>query len=455
MRKRLLDATILFGAMLYILLGVSITPLHGDELTQIYMARDGFYIAQGDWGKLPYNVLGKLDQLTYLRLINGTVNKTLIGFVWIAEGHAFSDLPGLYNWTQTLSFNRLLGNVPSDSDIILSRWPSAFFTALTVIPLFLLIRRLRCSRPIAYFAVLLYALHPVILLNGRRAMMEGSLMFASLATIYWLVMVIEAGQEETSGNFASRFPPWLRYTILGLLTGFTIAAKLSGVIVAGAVMVAIIADGLQHNDARRLIFCLALILISMSAIWFALNPAYWNDPIAALGVTLRERAYLLASQTKSSHVRYVSLWQRLDAVVTQPFLTSPQYYELTGWDKLIGDQITAYQASPLAGWNPGFLGNAVLTTLAGTGMAVLTYWAAKKQLVAWVILSWVGLTLLETIMVSLDWQRYYLPLMVVAVVLSGIGSEYVVSAIRRWQLSRVTTVNQERPVQDTLDSRTA
>ena len=138
MGKRLLDAIILLGAMLYILLGVSITPLHGDELTQIYMARDGFYIAQGDWGKLPYTVLSDMDQEVYLRLINGTVNKTLIGFVWVARGHALSELPGLYDWTRTLTFNWFLGNVPSEADIVLSRWPSAVFTALAIIPLFLL-----------------------------------------------------------------------------------------------------------------------------------------------------------------------------------------------------------------------------------------------------------------------------------------------------------------------------
>jgi hypothetical protein len=455
MVKRLLDAIVLSGAMLYILLGVSITPLHGDELTQIYMARDSFYIAQGDWGKLPYTVLGKMDQEVYLRLINGTVNKTLIGFAWIAQGHALRDLPGLYDWTLTLSLNRFFGNVPSDADLILSRWPSALFTALTVIPLFLLVRQLRCSRPIVYFTVLVYALHPVILLNGRRAMMEGSLIFGSLATIYWLVMVIQANRDETPHNFLSRFPFWLRYATLGLLAGFTIAAKLSGVFIAAAVLIVIIVDGLQRNDARRLALCLAITLVSMSVIWFVLNPAYWHDPMAAFGVMLRERAYLLASQTKSSPLRYANLWQRLDAIVAQPFMAPPQYYELIGWNNLIGDQITDYQASPLAGLNPGILGKALLTTLAGIGASVLVSWGRKMQPVAWVMLAWLGVTLLETLMISLSWQRYYLPLMLVAIVLSGVGGEYVFSALRRWQSSRIAMMHREQLVQETSDARTA
>jgi len=81
MGKRLFDALILLGAMLYILLGVSITPVHGDEYTQIFMAHDSYYMAQGNWDKLPYTALGPMNDLLYLRLINGTVNKTLIGFV--------------------------------------------------------------------------------------------------------------------------------------------------------------------------------------------------------------------------------------------------------------------------------------------------------------------------------------------------------------------------------------
>ena len=455
MGKRLFDALILLGAMLYILLGVSITPVHGDEYTQIFMAHDSYYMAQGNWDKLPYTALGPMNDLLYLRLINGTVNKTLIGFVWLLEGRPAYDLPGLYDWMKPVSINRAFGNVPTIDDIVLSRWPSAAFTALAVIPLFLLMRQLPSSRPIAYVAVVLYALHPVILVNGRRAVMEGSLIFGSLATICWLVIMTRAAQQARSQGFLKHIPVWLRYVVLGLLAGFTVATKFSGIFVAAAVIVAIIADGLRHNDARRLMLFLGITVASMAVMWLVLNPAYWNDPVGAVGVMLRERDYLLANQTHSSPLRYSTLWQRLDAALVQPYVAPPQFSELSSWTYMIADQVEAYQASPLAGWNPGVVGNVLLTLLAVFGLGGLAYQALDMQPVAWAMLAWTGLTLLETLTIPLGWQRYYLPLMLVSIVLTAVGTERLWLAIRTWQTSRVAIKREEPQIQETFDSPAA
>jgi hypothetical protein len=144
------------------------------------------------------------------------------------------------------------------------------------------------------------------------------------------------------------------------------------------------------------------------------------------------------------------LWQRLDATLTQPFLNQPQYYELSGWRNLISDQIEFYQASPFAGWNPGVVGNAILTMLAGIGLGVLAYEGRNIQPAGWVMLSWIGVTLVETLTIPLNWQRYYLPLILVTVVLSAMGGEFVLSAIRQWQSSRLAITREERQAQETL-----
>ena len=81
-------------------------------------------------------------------------------------------------------------------------------TALGVIPIFVLGWNLRL-RSMAYPAALLYALHPVILLNGRRAMMEGSLILFSLLTMAWLVAIIVAEHSASATGFIKRMPPWL------------------------------------------------------------------------------------------------------------------------------------------------------------------------------------------------------------------------------------------------------
>src|SRR5258708_29938765 len=183
--------------------------------------------------------------------------------------------------------------------------------------------------------------------------MEGSLIFGRLATICWLVIMTWAAQQSGSQGLLKHIPVWLRYVVLGLLAGFTVATKFSGIFVAAAIIVAIIADGLRHNDARRLLLFLGITVVCMAVMWLLVNPAYWNDPVGAVGVMLRERDYLLANQTHSSLLRYSNLWQRLDAALAQPYLTQPQFSELSSWTYLITDQVTTYQASPLAGWDPG------------------------------------------------------------------------------------------------------
>src|SRR5204862_397714 len=91
-----------------------------------------------------------------------------------------------YGLSLDLVWNQLQGNAPSDDDLHTARSPSAILAALGVIPMFFIGWQLRL-RSLAYPSTLIYALHPVILLNGRRAMLEGSLIFFTLATMAWLL----------------------------------------------------------------------------------------------------------------------------------------------------------------------------------------------------------------------------------------------------------------------------
>src|SRR5260221_8966499 len=136
-------------------------------------------------------------------------------------------LPGIYVWTMPYDWNQRDGNVPSDDGLILARWTSALLAALGVLPMFYIGYQLR-MRSLAYPAVLLYALHPVILLNGRRAMLEGSLMFATLMTIAWLIALIVAEHSAITGGFIRKLSPAVRYGLLGILAGLAIASKQSG-----------------------------------------------------------------------------------------------------------------------------------------------------------------------------------------------------------------------------------
>ena len=91
------------------------------------------------------------------------------------------DLPDSgYLWGENYDDNVGRGLVPSPAALNVYRTPSTLFTILSVGVVFL-IGKLYGGRPLAYFVSGLYALNPIILLNGRRALQEGSLLFFGTA----------------------------------------------------------------------------------------------------------------------------------------------------------------------------------------------------------------------------------------------------------------------------------
>jgi 4-amino-4-deoxy-L-arabinose transferase-like glycosyltransferase len=440
-RKRIADWAFLAALMVYILAGICLTPPHGDEYMFMAMSRDTYYMAHGDWQHLVYTPPVVQDSDQYLRLLNGTINKTLIGIVWMLQGRTIDSLPGVFVWTMPYDWNQRQGNVPSDDDLHTARWPSAILAALGVIPMFFIGWQLRL-RSLAYPSALIYALHPVILLNGRRAMLEGSLMFFTLATMAWLLALIVSEHSATAHGFMSRLSPWVRYGVLGILAGLAVASKQTGLVIAVAALLAALLAGVARDRSWRPIAWVGLAGVAALITWFALNPIYWSHPFGAMRTAITDRTELLDQQVVAAGpLAYSSWWQRIQATITQPFLTPPQYYESDTWSGLINPQITAYQSSAIDGWDWGPIIGVVLTLLAGIGLVALCYDALHRDKIAWAILIWTVFTIAASLAVPLGWQRYYLPLMLVAIVLAAEG-------LGRLVVRRVPEENRQPTVSD-------
>ena len=84
---------------LYVLAGAAIVPFHGDESTQIFMGRDYYHglaeIVHDDSSRIPATE-------RHLRLLNGTIAKTIYG--WIAASSAISldELNNQWRWDKGL-----------------------------------------------------------------------------------------------------------------------------------------------------------------------------------------------------------------------------------------------------------------------------------------------------------------------------------------------------------------
>ncbi len=459
---RLLDGLWLVLLAAYIIAGLPIVTFHGDEAMQIYMSHDYatafiYHEPQRLMVQPPYYI----DEDNWLRILNGSINRYAIGLSWHLAGFTNGDLPPRPGWDWGLSYER---NVEtghrSPADLLnASRLSSTLFLAASAWLMFAIGWQFGGRLP-AYFMSALYTLNPIILLNGRRAMMEGSLLAFGLLTIL-VAILISQRMTQHRGGFETR-PYSLRrelllWALLALAGGLTLAAKHSGVVfVAGAwgwVLAAGVVKALtprppfpedeeekdiQQPDVpsgsrtrtRSAVFLLATMLklaaagLLALALFIALSPALWNDVPARLRDLVEQRQGLLEIQVTSEPAAPTTLAERLEGSIMQPFMTAPAHYEVAYWREAeaVQQEIAAYMASPLSGWQFGVLFGLPLTLLAGGGLVALVWprgWAGGGWQPG--LLVWVLVTVASLLVNPLPWQRYYLPWLPVMTVLAGVG----------------------------------
>lgn len=415
MSKRLFDALWLLALGVYIAAGMPIATFHGDEAMQVYMSHDyatAFIYREPQ--RLMTNPPYDIDSEPQLRLINGSINRYAIGLSWHLAGFTNGDLPPRPGWDWGLDYdtNVATDHRPPEALMLAARASSTLFLALSAGVIFGLGWQLG-GRPLAYFASLIYALHPVILLNGRRAMMEGSMLFFGLLIIL-LAAVISRRREQGVGW-------WIGLTLAG---GLALASKHTAVIfVVSAFGWIFAAEALRFN-LRYLLTTTAKLTISFAgvvAIFIALSPALWNEPLARFQDLINARAYLVEIQVAGAPMSTV---ERVISLFFQPFMVPLAHFELAPWREyaVITAEIQRYMASPWSGLHFGSVLGAILTLLAVMGLAVIA--VPRRRIIssgqAAGLLVWLLVTCAALLANPLPWQRYYLPLIPIAILLAGI-----------------------------------
>lgn len=431
---RALDVLWLAVLAVYVLAGVDDVPFHGDESSLIAMSRDYYHLVQKrDLGPVLYepSPADPMDQ--ELRLINGTVGKMAMGFAWDMAGLTEADLNRPWLWGADWEYNVSTGHVPGERLLHAARLSSAVLTAISVAAVFA-IAWIAGGRPAAWAAALIYASDPAVLLNGRRAMMEGAhLAFATLTVLAALLVVREQGRRP-----ASRRRRLVGLTALfGIMGGAAVASKHPALIVVGVGFAAIASEPFIRrtpsplNRRRILRWIGAGVLVLLT--FLVLNPAWWSDPLHMPGRVLELRGHLLDQQV-AGYGGYDGLGERLEGLVRQAFGLEPQYYEAPGWKDWIAGEIAHYEDSWLAGRSAGLAWALALGAVWVTGMWQLgRRW---REGTAWTILLWTGITAVALFIATpLEWQRYYLPLRPPLAVVAGCGVAALAAGairLRRW-----------------------
>ena len=412
----LVDGLLLIGLATYILAGVPLTTYHGDEGMQVYATQD--YITAFVDGSPSELVTGPpytIDSRPYLRIINGSAQRYAAGALLHLRGHNTGDLPREPGWNWGLSYTENVegGWLPKDSVLFAARYTSAAFFALSVIPMFAM-GMLLGGRWAAYPAAILYALNPILLLNGRRAMMEGSLLLFGLLTLWIALLVVRQLQHKQVLH-------WRHWAGLAIYGGLTLASKHSGAIfLIGAWTWIGLAILWTRQYVVKHIVLLVVNGVLAIGLFVGLSPALWNDPPARLADLVGLRSELLSIQVAIESDAPTSLAYRATAIFTQPFTTPAAHFERPSWGEVdaIATQVAAYNGSWLSGLPTTPWIGVPLTVLALIGAVILI---RKQPTVGVGLLLCYLLTALALMGNPLPWQRYIIPLIPLVILLTSAG----------------------------------
>lgn len=408
---------------IYAFAGYRIVPFHGDESMQIFMSRDyAYHIIEQNAASLAYDPARALDVEQNLRIINGTLNKYSIGLAWHLGGYTLTEINAPWYWEQSFEDNYANGNAPTDALLLTARVPSALFLAGAVVLIFFVALRL-AGRGVAYMSVLYFALNPTVLVNGRRAMMEGSLLFGMLLTVL-------------AGILWSQHTGWRRRLcalLLALGAGLAVSSKHTNVVSVAGVFVgcalgallAARATGWRSVGAKLAELTLAGVL--SVGLFVALNPAWWGNPVQTAQAVLAERVALLEGQTQAFG-GYPNRIAQFNGFFRQVFVGKPMYYEVASFREPLAGQIATYEADPFSGVLPAGVA-AVLFGAFVLGMWSLLVPHAYPPIqdgARWVVAMWGIFTLLFVWLATpLEWQRYYLPILPLVGLLASVGVGWV------------------------------
>jgi hypothetical protein len=430
--RHIIDGLWLLALVSYAFAGMSLAPFHGDESMHIYSSHDfTAAILQAHPETLETHPPYVVDSDAHLRLMNGSVARYAIGLAWYLAGMQDSNLPHLWSWPESYDANLVAGNLPSDQLLLVARVPSTLFLGLGILVMFSL-GRLFSGRPGAYLASGLYGLNPVVLLNERRAMMEGSMLFFGLLTIVFAVVLSRslAGDGRSAG--------WRSWAALIVSAGLALASKHSAAIFVAAAWGWIALAGLLNRrqvNVLRVWLALAGSAVLALLIFIALSPALWDDPPARFQDLLAQREDLLANQVSADPRAPTTLAERLTGIIEQPFIAQPQYYEAAFWADFapITAEIRAYETSRLGGILFGRVLGLPLTLLAAWGLVWHSRQVVRSGLAqtdAAGVLIWFAAAAISLLVNPLPWQRYYLPLIPVVCLLAATGLLAAIHSLR-------------------------
>ncbi len=392
----------LFLLTAFQLLNLATVPFHPDEVSLLYQSRD-FEAWLRDPASLAWSPSRSGDAQQQYRLLNAPLPKYVLGFGrWLA-GVGQDEVAVDWDWTQDWDANLERRALPSDKALAAGRAASTLLLPAATVFLYRAGRKLG-GPSVGLLAALLLGINALVLLHARRAMAEGSLVFAISLALWG---ILEADRH-----------PWLA----GLGTALALAAKHSALPLLPVGLIAAVWAREPGRGPRRTASAAVLFAAVFLLVTFALNPLLWSEPIAAVGAIVEARTSLVQDQIQAQGIAEnlviplpLQGSDRLAVFLAHLFLAPPQFEEIGNYHAQLRPSVETYLSIPghelLRGWLIGGLILGVTVAGLALGLAKLRTATREQSRSLSLLLLATGLQALTLFVgIPLPYQRYYVPL---------------------------------------------
>ena len=400
--------------------GLEKIPFHPDESSVLFQSRDLEKIISDPLSMVwSADRIGEIDQ-TY-RLLNPPLPKYIIGLGRVLAGYSSNDVDNDWNWSGTWDENVASSALPEPKLLLSSRIATTIVMLFSMVPLAITARKISGDR-LLIVVLVIFGLHSLALLHGRRAMSEGPLIFGiSLA----ILGILEAEER-----------PWLA----GLGTAIAASSKLSAAVLFPVAVIAIIwRRKSQDKDGKLrlrglLVFCAVAIIVSL-----LLNPVLWSNPISSIGGIWNSRVEFATQQTEtlrgiSPELVLETPSQRISAMIAMLFVRRPQTSEVANYVQQLNLGEQSYLSNPINTLFSGFVGGglALFVSIFGISHSLFRVYKGEWKRKREILLLLIGTVLQASAIFlanTIPFQRYYIPLLPFTILWMGLGISSLLNLI--------------------------
>jgi 4-amino-4-deoxy-L-arabinose transferase-like glycosyltransferase len=405
------------------LAGLSRTPFHPDESTQLFMSKD-FQTLVTKPIALAWTPDTDDTIAQRYRLIDAPLTRYLVGFGLILIGKSPPESD--WDWSADWQENQTRGSFPAAGVLLGGRitlgllFPiSLYFIYLTLTNFF--------GRSAGLIGVFLFGTNALVLLHTRRVMAEPALVAASALALVslskaparaWFVGAAAALAFNAKHSMIAFFP-------IGLIAAIWLLP-------------------VSRIDLRRRIRNAIEYIAVFISLTLILNPVFWKEPAEAIQASLLERKDLLSRQVNETGQLVPGQILRLPGertaiLLAHLYITPPMVFEIGNYNQALEKDITAYLNIPTNRLFRGYIwgGLFLAGTMLGLGVGIFSIYGpdpGRRRFMILLLLYSLSQAAFIIFFVPLPWQRYSMPMVPLTTFWTAVGLKWLTET-SRWCLA--------------------